>query len=594
MANKTKILLILFFIAFLFSCTDNNRSVKNVIDDTVTEMYKTMSREELNSLTIEKVTALFNEQDLEILATKYWVFDVNVPAVVSVMREKGQKITPYWLDKYGFIKTKMVVKNELNTFEVWQKEFPTGSVGLGMNGFDGYGRHYFVSVQPVNKNDKISLSNFFPENQFVAEMKVGAFTYHDWDELVLTEVPESLLGGKLLTTIRGRAREAHLINAFRETKFPSSEKPDQIMLTWSKDPKTTQSIQWRTNTSVSKGVVKYWRNGDEEKNSKVVEGEVKVMEDRLLQNDRYVNRYTAVIENLDSGTGYNYKVGDSENDNWSDVAEFKTAPISSTPFSFIYFGDTHKSPHWGELINKAYKRFPESAFYSIGGDMVSTGLHRDDWDQLFEYSSDVIKNRPLMSVLGNHDDQNGLGAWMYTDLFDLPKNAPQNFPEEYTYSFEYGDALFLMLAATKPKEEQAAWLENQLKFSNAKWKIAMFHFPPYSYEEDYPVIRKEWGALFDKYHVDLVFSGHVHYYMRSKPMYAEKPVNDPNDGTIYVISIAVPNRVRPMTEEEFVEVRVAGEHLYQKIDINGDELTFNAYNIDEKVIDSFKINKKGK
>ena len=49
-----------------------------------------------------------------------------------------------------------------------------------------------------------------------------------------------------------------------------------------------------------------------------------------------------------------------------------------------------------------------------------------------------------------------------------------------------------------------------------------------------------------------------------------------------------------MTEEDFVEVRVAGEHLYQKIDIEGDVLTFNAYNIDEKVIDSFKINKKGK
>ena len=591
--NKIKISLLLLALLLVF-CSENQKSVKNVIDETVTEMYKTMSREELNSLTNEKVTQLFSEKDLEILATKYWMFDVNVPSVVSVIRDKAQKITPYWLEEYGFNKTELIVKNEYCTYEVWQKELSAGRVELGISGFDGHGKHYFVSVQPVNKKDELILSNFFPVNQYVAEMKVGAFTYHDWDELVLTEVPESLLGGKLLTTIRGRSREAHLINAFRETKYPSSEKPDQIMLTWSKDPKTTQSIQWRTNTSVGKGIVKYWKKGDEEKNSKVVEGEVKVMEDRLLQNDRYVNRYTAVIENLDSGTGYNYIVGNPEISKWSDVAEFNTAPISTEPFSFVYFGDTHKSPHWGDLINKAYAKYPEAAFYSIGGDMVSTGLHRDDWDQLFAYSSDVIKNRPLMSVLGNHDDQNGLGAWMYTDLFDLPKNAPQNFPKEYTYSFEYGDALFLMLAATKPKEEQAAWLENQLKFSNAKWKIAMFHFPPYSYEEDYPVIRKEWGSLFDKYHVDLVFSGHVHYYMRSKPMYAEKPVKDPADGTIYVISIAVPNRDRPMTEEEFVEVRVAGEYLYQKIDINEDELTLNAYNLDGKVIDSFKINKKGK
>jgi len=592
---KMKIKLSLLFLSLLFLfCSEGPKTVKDVIDETVTEMYQTMGREELNTLTNDKVINLFSKNDLEILATKYWMFDINVPAIVSVMREKGQRITPYWLEEYGFSRTDVVVKNELNTFEVWQKEFPAGRVGLGMNGFDGYGRHYFVSVQPVNENDELLLSNFFPEKQYVAEMKVGAFTYHDWDELVLTEVPESLKGGKLLTTIRGRAREAHLIHAFRETKFPSSEKPDQIMLTWSKDPKTTQSIQWRTNTNVSKDVVRYWEKEDEEKNYKEVEAKIKVMEDRLLQNDRYINRYTAVAENLELGTEYNYKVGDPETNNWSDVAEFKTAPETSTPFSFIYFGDTHKSPHWGELINNAYTRFPDAAFYSIGGDLVSTGLHRDDWDLLFEYSSDVIKNRPLMSTLGNHDDQNGLGAWMYIDLFDLPKNAPENFPKEYTYSFEYGDALFLMLAATKPKEEQAVWLENQLKNSNAKWKIAMFHFPPYSYEEDYPVIRKKWGSLFDKYHVDLVFSGHVHYYMRSKPMYAEKPVKDAADGTIYVISIAVPNRVRPMTEEDFVDVRFAGEHLYQKIDINGDQLTFSANNIEGKVLDSFEINKKRK
>ena len=62
-------------------------------------MYQTMNREELNNLTIEKVTNLFSEEDLEILATKYWMFDVSVPAVVSVMREKGQAIVPFWLSE---------------------------------------------------------------------------------------------------------------------------------------------------------------------------------------------------------------------------------------------------------------------------------------------------------------------------------------------------------------------------------------------------------------------------------------------------------------------------------------------------------------
>ncbi|MEZ4904972.1 MAG: hypothetical protein R2822_26070 [Spirosomataceae bacterium] len=51
-------------------------------------------------------------------------------------------------------------------------------------------------------------------------MKVGAFTYHDWDDLTLSEVPVSLQGQILFSTIRGRAREAHLIGAFRQTSTP--------------------------------------------------------------------------------------------------------------------------------------------------------------------------------------------------------------------------------------------------------------------------------------------------------------------------------------------------------------------------------------
>lgn len=580
------------FLLILHGCSQREVTVENVMDDVVTRFYESMSESELSNLTNDKVISLMTSEELDILSRRYWTFNTNVPSVISIMRDKDQKVTPYWLRQNDFIKTEMTVTNEYVKYEVWQKSYPAGRIELGTNGFDGHGKHYFVSVLPQNRNDNLELTNFFPKNQYVAELKIGAFTYHDWDELVLLTVPKELEGSKLLTTIRGRARETHLVNAFRNTKFPSSEKPDQIMLTWSKDPITSQSIQWRTSLEANRGIVKYWENGSDEKNSKEVVAEKFTLEDRLLQNDRYINRFTALLENLESGTKYNYIVGNPQSNVWSEVSEFKTAPDSPSPFSFIYFGDTHKSKYWGELINQAYQRFPDAAFYSIGGDMVSTGLHRNDWDQLFEYSSDVIRNRPLMSTLGNHDDQNGLGAKMYTDLFDLPKNSPPNLPEEYTYSFKYGDAIFLMLASTLPIETQTAWLENQLKNSKEKWKIAMFHFPPFSYEEDYPVIRNEWCTLFDKYHVDLVFSGHVHYYMRSKPMYDQKPVKDPSDGTIYVISIAVPNRDKEMPEREFVDVRFGGEHLYQKIDINDNVLTFNAYNADGKIRDSFRINKR--
>ena len=222
---------------------------------------------------------------------------------------------------------------------------------------------------------------------------------------------------------------------------------------------------------------------------------------------------------------------------------------------------------------------------------MSTGLYRDEWDRLFKYSETVIKNKPLMPTLGNHDSQDGLGYWMYTELFDLPKNGSKNIPLEGSYSFLYNNAKFIMLDVTSSIKAQSEWLEEQLQNCNATWKFALFHFPPYSYEEDYPVIRDEWGDLFDKYHVDMVFSGHVHYYMRSKPMYDKKPVNTPADGTVYIISIAVPNKIRKMEEKEFVEIRFAGDYLYQTISIKDDQLEYLAINQDGIVKDSLTINK---
>ncbi|MEN8137653.1 MAG: fibronectin type III domain-containing protein, partial [Bacteroidota bacterium] len=342
----------LFLISIiLISCSKNPKSVNSVIDKAVKHIYTNVSSDSINSLSNEDVLRLFDEDELQVLATRYWSFDINTSAIVSVMRVNNQAIVPFWLEDNGFVKTGLTVKNEYTVYEVWQKEYSAGRVGLGINGFDNQNRHYFVSVKAIDKSKELILSNFFPENQFVGKMDVGSFTYHDWDELVLTEVPEELVGGKLLPTVRGRAREANLINAFRKTPFPSSDKPDQIMLTWSKDPKTTQSIQWRTNLSSNKGVVRYWKEDDSRKEYTQVEAKSKIMDDRMLYNDRTINRYTAVLENLDKNTSYSYIVGNNETDIWSDTAVFKTAADDSAPFSFTYFGDTHKTPHWGELID---------------------------------------------------------------------------------------------------------------------------------------------------------------------------------------------------------------------------------------------------
>jgi hypothetical protein len=197
----------------------------------------------------------------------------------------------------------------------------------------------------------------------------------------------------------------------------------------------------------------------------------------------------------------------------------------------------------------------------------------------------------MMNVLGNHDNRSGLGALMYRELFSFPKNGPVGVPEEHTYSFRYKNALFLMVDVTSPIDIQTSWLEDQLAHTDATWKFVMFHFPPYNWEEPYFNIQKAWGPVFDKYHVDMVMSGHIHYYMRSNPMKDGKVVSSYNDGTAYVISIALPTHFNHITDEPYAAKRDLDGQLYQYMKIDGNQLTYEAVNLKGKLIDSFSVKK---
>lgn len=581
----------LLFLLIFFSCKENksvNGDVKSVVDDVVTRLYQKLTATELDTISESYIRNFLTQEEKEVLATKFWTFEANVPVTVSLMRDTAQKSPPFWLEESGFKKTTLFAKNEHQYYEVWQKTFDKGQVGLGINGFDKHRPVYFISVGATNPKDELKITNVYPAKYNLSTMKVGAFTYHDWDSLVLTEVPESLVGQVLFTTVRGRAREAHLTGAFRKTLTTSSDKPDQLLLTWSGDPKSTMDVQWRTNMSVKDALVKYWKPGVADTLTSTASAFK--MEDRLLQNDRYVQRFTANLTNLSPGTQYDYKVGSNEG-KWSDVASFKTEPENKGGFSFIWFGDTHHSKIWGDMARKTFERHPEVAFYQIAGDLVSTGLHRDEWDDLWDIPGKTFSYKPLMPVPGNHDSQDGLGAWMYQEMFSFPKNGPKDVPAEMTYAYNYDDALFLMIDCTQPVSVQTAWIESQLKNSKAKWKFAMFHFPPYNFVEPYDDIMKAWCSLFDKYHVDMVMSGHMHYYLRTRPMYSGKVATDPSKGTIYTMSISIPGKQDEWPAEDYAVVRYPDGPLYQHIAIKGNTLSLKCYDPEGNVKDELVIRK---
>lgn len=584
-------ILIIVTFTFLVSCFsvgyEGHASIKATMDDIVTRLAEKLSTEELSTIDQEFILNVINEEEKESLSSNYWRFNVNVPAVVSIMRDQNQKVVPFWLERSGFKKLDVTVSNSMANYEVWQKIFPKGEVGLGINGFDKHRFAYFISVAPQNPDDNLEVTTIFPEKQKFGSLEVGEYTYLDWDQLVLTEVPESLKGQTLFTTFRGRAREAHLIDAFRETKFPSSNLPDQVVLTWDTNPSSSVVVQWRTKVTKKEGLIKYWIEGT--KDTVIQKADHNILDDRLLTNDRFVSRFIAKLTGLNPGTTYHYYV-ESEGGK-SPVAVFETAALDDQ-FSFIWFGDTHNNENWGQLLQEANNKFPDVAFYSIVGDLVNTGLHRDDWDKLFQYSGNVFRNKPLMAVPGNHDSQDGLGANLYQSLLTYPANGPKTLSPGLTYSLSYKNALFLMIDVVSfPVEEQSSWIDKQLEESSAEWKFVAFHFPPYNAIEDYPDIIEEWIPLFDKHKVDMVMSGHYHYYMRTLPMFNSKPVDNISDGTIYIMSIGASGKYEDGPLEPYAAKQFKDSHLFQHISIKGNKLTYQSIDALGNVRDNLIIDK---
>jgi hypothetical protein len=565
-------------------------SLDEAMDGLVTRLYATRTLDQLYALTHDEVLAELTAQERNAFATQYWSFDVNVPVVVSIMRNTGQENLPFWIEATGFQKTDMIVKNAEDwEYEVWQKEFSAGRVELGVNGLESFTRPYFVAVGATNAGDVLELSNFFPESQRVLDMTPGSMIYHDWTELVLTEVPESMAGHKLLPTYRGRGKEAGLVGSFRETPFPSSIAPDPVYLTWSADPRTTQNIQWRTNDTLADGVVRYREKGASafQETTAIAER----MEDRMLANDRYCQFYTAVLEDLKPATTYEYQAGSSSAGAWSALAEFVTAPDEAAPFSFFHCSDTHSNEQWGALLAETFARHPDTNFCVISGDLVGTGMEREDWDMTLEYGEPMFHTRPIMPTVGNHDAQLGLGAGMYLDIFGLPENGPKENLPETAYTFRYSNAEFFVLDVMSDTNPQGIWLEEQLKKSDAHWKIAIFHFPFYAREKSYSDLHEAWGTLFDRYHVDLVLTGHIHTYMRTHPMRAGEPVESTKDGTVYVTSVSIPGRPTRGDKPAFAAAAAGGGLLCNVISVDGDRLTFRAETVGGEVKDEFVIEK---
>lgn len=292
----------------------------------------------------------------------------------------------------------------------------------------------------------------------------------------------------------------------------------------------------------------------------------------------YTSPYFHHIElgGLMPGTTYYYMCGDTKT--MSPVLQFTTLPLigdDSEPLIFGVIGDLGQTSD-SEFTVQHINTNNRVQMILHAGDLSYADCNQPLWDSYAEMVEPLAQRIPWMVCAGNHEiEYNGTD---YSNLFlafqtryrmpeiksyelgeivipsttspytGKPYCNPSIFQMEYNYgnsfySFESGLVHVIYLnpyTLSSPDSVQYKWLHSDLLEVNREktpWIIVVMHCPWYSSNKNHygdtqtVAMRDSMEDLFYHYRINIVFSGHVHAYERTYPVYKNK--TDP-EGPVYI------------------------------------------------------------
>lgn len=190
-----------------------------------------------------------------------------------------------------------------------------------------------------------------------------------------------------------------------------------------------------------------------------------------------------------------------------------TLPLKDGSVRFAIIGDTgsgsNKQYQVGEMMTRYHEIFP-FPFVVMLGDNIYGGEAPKDYQKKFEgaYQKLLDNKVKFYAALGNHDQANQVNY------------EPFNMNGKEFYRFTKGNVAFYALNSTYMDKRQVDWLESELAKDTSDWKICFFHHPPYSSGGKHgsdKQLREIVEPIFVKYGVNVVLTGHDHFYERIKP-----------------------------------------------------------------------------
>ena len=250
-------------------------------------------------------------------------------------------------------------------------------------------------------------------------------------------------------------------------------------------------------------------------------------------------------------------------------------PMKTNSVRFAVIGDqgsgSRQQYEVGTQMATFHKKYPFTFVLTVGDNMY--GAERpQDFVKKFEAPYKLLLDAKVefYASLGNHDDPN---QRLY---------KPYNMGGKHYYTFKKGNVRFFALDSNYMDPPQVAWLEGELKNSGSDWKIAYFHHPLYAsgMHGSQTDLRAIVEPMFIKYNVDVVFSGHEHFYQRIKP---QKGIH------YFVTGAAGKLRRGDLNPAEFTAVGNDREYSFMLIEVADKEMYFQCVDRLGKTIDKGTI-----
>ena len=252
-------------------------------------------------------------------------------------------------------------------------------------------------------------------------------------------------------------------------------------------------------------------------------------------------------------------------------------PNAQGSVKFAVIGDTGE-PSGGQIaIAKqmaAWRtKFPFKFALMMGDNLYGAESARDYQKKFSDpYKALIDGGVEFHAALGNHDD----AAQTQYKLFNM------NGQKYYTFKPQNG-VRFFALDSNYVDQKQIAWLDKELEASGSDWKIPFFHHPLYSSGKTHgsaELQRSLLEPLFLKYGVNVVFSGHEHFYERIKP---QKGV------AYFIIGSSSKLRKGDLNKSELTVYGNDSTYAFMLVEIVNDELYFQTINDKGETIDAGSI-----